>query len=183
MDTRARAGVDYSKEAVELLSNLNNYHLIKRQDGYVDLGQTAQNFLKQDNKLHRETKSVDYYMEKSFEAIKSNQISGEDDYRKKISVLDGVAVSIMMDRKLSDEQIKSAVYSYSPIAKAEMRVAEKGSKYLWNKVQLDPAFDMEKQRELRELVTKKNVDYKKYTVGCIEQIKRSKQRNKSIEIE
>ena len=64
-----------------------------------------------------------------------------------------------------------------------MRVAEKGSKYLWNKVQLDPAFDMEKQRELRELVTKKNVDYKKYTVGCIEQIKRSKQRNKSMEIE
>ena len=182
MDTRARAGADYSKEAAELLSNLNNYHLIKRQDGYVDLGQTAQNFLKQDNKLHRETKSVDYYMEKSFEAIMSNQISGEDDYRKKISVLDGVAVSIMMDRKLSYEQIKSAVYSYSPIAKAEMRVAEKGSKYLWNKVQLDPTFDMEKQRELRELVTKKNVDYEKYTAACIEQIKRSKQRNKSIEI-
>lgn len=183
MDTRTRAGADYSKEAAELLSNLNNYHLIKRQDGYVDLGQTAQNFLKQDNKLHRETKSVEYYMEKSFEAIKSNQISGEDDYRKKISVLDGVAVSIMMDRKLSDEQIKSAVYSYSPIAKAEMRVAEKGSKYLWNKVQLDPTFDMEKQRELRELVTKKNVDYEKYTTACIEQIKRIKQRNKSMEID
>lgn len=183
MDNRIRLGADYNKEAVNLLNSLNSYHLIKRQDGYIDLGQTAENFLKQDNKLHRETKTVEYYMEESLKAIKSNQLSAEDDYQKKISVLDGAAVGIMMDRKLSDEQIKSAVYSYSPIAKAEMRVAEKGSKYLWNKVKLDPNFDMGKHSELRELATKKNVDYEKYAKGCIEQVKRNRQRSNSIGIE
>ena len=183
MDTRGKVGVDYNKEAAILLSDLNNYHLIKRQDGYIDLGQTAENFFKQDKKLHREIKNTEYYIDKSLEAIRSNQLSGEEDYQKKISVLDGAAISVMIDRKWSDEQIKSAVYSYSPIAKAEMRVAEKGSQYLWNRVKLDPHFDMERQRELRELVTKKNVDYEKYTKNSIEQIRRSKQKINSIGIE
>ena len=183
MDTRGRIDVDYKKEAASLLNNLNSYHLIKRKDGYIDLGQTAENFFNQDKKLHREIKNAEIYVEKSLEAIKSNQLSGEDDYQKKISVLDGAAISVMIDRKLSDEQIKSAVYSYSPIARAEMRVAEKGTQYLWNKVKLNPNFDMEQQRELRELVTKKNVDYEKYTKNCIEQIKRSKQKINSIGIE
>lgn len=176
-----KSGIDYHKQAEEMLKGLNDYHLIKRQDGYIDYCKTAENILKQDAKMKRPTQTAEYYMQRSYEAVKANNVTREKDYQERIAVLDGVAVNVMLERKMPEEDIQSAMYSYSPIVKAEMRVAEKGEKYMWKQVRVEPEFDMEKN-PMRSKVTKRVVDYKKYTKACIENGKRTMEKHNSMEI-
>ena len=78
------------------------------------------------------------------------------------------------------ESIKSAIYTYSPIVRAEKRVAEKAAKY----VLMSEDYDMAKTNpEKYEKIARKNVNYEKYTDTCIMQVQKTLHARKELGIE
>lgn len=175
-----KSGIDYMHKAKNMLEELNGYHLIKRLDGNVSIAQTAENMQKQDKKLKRNIMPEDYYVAKAAASIKHNNITQEAEYHHKISILDGVATKIMLQEKMPVESIKSAIYTYSPIVRAEKRVAEKAAKY----VLMSEDYDMAKTNpEKYEKIARKNVNYEKYTDTCIKQVQKTLHARKELGIE